>query len=76
MKYIIVTEEWCANHGISIPSQARRNIKGDKVIFHEGFISPVIKDLSTVDSYEHDSKELNDILNSEEWTEPIKQDLV
>lgn len=69
MKYIIVTKKWCDNHGIIIPSEARKSINGDKVIFHESYILPVIKDLSTVNSYEHDSKELMDILNSKEWTE-------
>lgn len=68
MKFIIVTKDWCYSHGIILPSQVRSNIAGDKVILHKDFINPILREEDNIESYEHDSKELNDILNSEEWT--------
>lgn len=71
MKYVIVTIEWCNNHGIIIPKEARKSLDGTKVIFHEDYILPVIQNekSSELIIYEHDNKELWDILNSLEWTE-------
>ena len=73
MKYVIVTTEWCLNHGIIIPREARKSLDGTKVIFHEELITPVIRERSEIKSYLWDSKELHEILNSEEWT--IKENL-
>lgn len=73
MKYVIVTTEWCLNHGIVIPIEARKSLDGTKVIFHEELITPVIRERSEIKSYLWDNKELHEILNSEEWT--IKENL-
>lgn len=71
MNYVIVTTEWCAEHGISVPEQARKSLDGTKVIFHEDFIRPVVKTADELDAvrYSHDSPELKSILESDEWTE-------
>lgn len=67
MEYAIVTIEWCLGKGIVVPSYARRNIKGDKVILHYDFISPVLTEKDVIEVYEHSSQKLSTILNSEEW---------
>lgn len=73
MKYVIVTTEWCLNHGIIVPAEARKSLDGTKVIFHEEMISPVLRSGETIKSYLWDTEELHEILNSEEWT--IKENL-
>lgn len=55
------------------PLEARKSLDGTKVIFHEELITPVIRERSEIKSYLWDSKELHEILNSEEWT--IKENL-
>lgn len=69
MQYIIVTTQWCADRGISIPAHARKSLDGSQVIFHRDFIAPVIGEDEEVKSYEHDSPELAEILNGPEWME-------
>lgn len=68
MRYVIVTIEWCNNHGIRVPEYARKSVDGSKVILHEGFIAPVLTGEESLQYYMHDSKELNDILSSTEWS--------
>lgn len=69
MRYVIVTVEWCTEHGIIVPEQARRSVDGKKVILHEDFVKPVISDREkgTVASYNYNSEELYAILEGEEW---------
>lgn len=67
MRYAIVTIEWCATHGIVVPTEARKSIDGTKVILHEDFIRPVLTEKEVIEVYNFDSQELSDILNSEEW---------
>lgn len=67
MKYVIVTTEWCLNHGVVIPVEARKSLDGTKVIFHEEMISPILRSGEPIKSYLWDSEELNKILNSKEW---------
>lgn len=76
MNYVIVTTQWCEEHGISVPEHARKSLDGTKVIFHEDFISPVVRTAEELDTvrYSHDSAELREILASEEWTEPVSED--
>ena len=69
MRYAIVTTEWCAGHGISVPEHARKSLDGTRVVFHEAFIAPVLTERDTVRTYEHDSAELREILSGPEWTE-------
>ena len=71
MNYVIVTREWCDSHGIVIPEHARKSLDETKVIFHYDFIAPVINEKEEIKTYEHSSKELRSILESEEWTESI-----
>lgn len=75
MRYVIVTTEWCEGHGVSVPEHARRSLDGTQVIFHEAFLSPVMTERDTVQSYEHDSEELREILSSPEWTETESEEV-
>lgn len=70
MKYVIVTVEWCLNHGVVVPAQARRSVDGLKVILHEDYIDPVLREEDDMISYRHDSSELRSILSGPEWTVP------
>lgn len=70
MKYVIVTVEWCLDHGIIVPAQARRSVDGLKVILHEEYIDPVLRDRDKLTAYRHDSSELRSILSGPEWTVP------
>lgn len=64
----IVTIEWCMEHGIVPPIHARRSVDGTMILLHEDFVAPVLGD-EEISSYLYDSNELNEILNSEVWTE-------
>lgn len=70
MKYVIVTVEWCLNHGVVVPAQARRSVDGLKVILHEDYIDPVLREEDDMTAYRHDSSELRNILSGPEWTVP------
>lgn len=70
MKYVILTIQWCLDRGISIPTHARKSLNGERVILHLDFIDPVLIKEDEIESYEHDSSSLKDILSSEEWSEP------
>lgn len=76
MRYVIVTTEWCAEKGISIPTHARKSLDGSQVIFHKDFIAPVMERADEVKSYEHDSPELAEILNGPEWTEETPEETI
>ena len=65
--YVIVTEDWCLSHGIVVPKEARRSLDGTKVVLHEEFINPIIRNSEEIDSYLWDSSELMNILDSSEW---------
>lgn len=69
MRYVIVTVTWCLEHGIVVPEHARKNVDGTKVLLHEDWLGPILysENEESVKSYLYDSKELNDILNIEEW---------
>lgn len=60
--------EWCMEHGIVPPIHARRSVDGTMILLHEDFVAPVLGD-EEISSYLYDSNELNEILNSEVWTE-------
>ena len=68
MKYVIVTIQWCLSKGIVVPDATRKSIDGTKVILHHGFIQPVLTEEDEINIYQHDSAELGEILNGEEWT--------
>lgn len=67
MRYVIVTIEWCMEHGIVPPIHARRSLDSSEVILHKDFIKPVINSDEEIIFYPYDSVELNEILNSETW---------
>ena len=77
MNYVIVTTEWCEEHGISVPEHARKSLDGTKVLFHDEYIRPVMttadfardaQDIPAV--YSYDDPEFRAILASSEWSEP------
>lgn len=68
MRYVIVTIKWCMEHGIVPPIHARRSVDGTMILLHEDFVAPVLGE-EEISSYLYDSNELNEILNSEVWTE-------
>lgn len=63
MRYVIVTIEWCTEHGIVPPVHARRSVDGTMVLLHEDFIAPVLGE-EGIPSYLYDSEELQAILQS------------
>ena len=63
MRYVIVTIEWCTEHGIVPPVHARRSVDGTMVLLHEYFIAPVLGE-ECIPSYLYDSEELQAILQS------------
>lgn len=63
MRYVIVTIEWCTEHGIVPPVHARRSVYGTMVLLHEDFIAPVLGE-EGIPSYLYDSEELQAILQS------------
>lgn len=74
MKYVIVTVEWCLEHGIVIPPQARKSVDGLKVILHEGYVAPVLSGKEDITCFLYDSPELRGILSGPEWTVPEKEE--
>lgn len=63
MRYVIVTIEWCTEHGIVPPVHARRSVDGTMVLLREDFIAPVLGE-EGIPSYLYDSEELQAILQS------------
>lgn len=63
MRYVIVTIEWCTEHGIVPPVHARRSVDGTMVLLHEDFIAHVLGE-EGIPSYLYDSEELQAILQS------------
>lgn len=63
MRYVIVTIEWCTEHGIVPPVHARRSVDGTMALLHEDFIAPVLGE-EGIPSYLYDSEELQAILQS------------
>ena len=75
MNFLVVTNEWMSAHGIIPLPTMRKSKDGSKIILHEdyfNYIAPrnedgeIITDGATV--YAHNSQELNELLNGEEWT--------
>lgn len=64
----LLVDKWCMEHGIVPPIHARRSVDGTMILLHEDFVAPVLGD-EEISSYLYDSNELNEILNSEVWTE-------
>ena len=75
MNFLVVTNEWMSAHGIIPLPTMRKSKDGSKIILHEdyfNYVAPrnedgeIITDGATV--YAHNSQELNELLNGEEWT--------
>ena len=69
MKYIILTVQWCKDHNVYLGSSTRYSIDGQKCILPYKTIEVLLREEPTIKVYWHDSKELNDVLNSSEWTQ-------
>lgn len=75
MNFLVVTNEWMSAHGIIPLPTMRKSKDGSKIILHQdyfNYVAPrnedgeIITDGATV--YAHNSQELNELLNGEEWT--------
>lgn len=80
MNFVVVTNEWLSEHGIIPLPTMRKSKDGSKIIMHEDYLTPYLRqEESEVDNenpngwlplerYPHGSKELDDLLASEEWS--------
>lgn len=75
MKFIVVTIEWMSAHGLTSLPTMRKSKDGSKVILHEDYFNLVAKRdeegnliLEGAEVYAHNSEELQNLLNSEEWS--------
>lgn len=79
MNYVVVTNEWLSEHGIMPLPTMRKSKDGSKIIMHEDYLKPYMREEeSEVDAenpngwlpserYPHNSSKLNELLQSEEW---------
>ena len=75
MKFIVVTIEWMSAHGLTPLPTMRKSKDGSKVILHEDYFNLIAKRdeegnllLEGAEVYAHNSIELENLLNSEEWS--------
>lgn len=80
MNYVVVTNEWLSEHGIIPLPTMRKSKDGSKIIMHEDYLRPYVREEeSEVDAenpngrlpterYPHNSSKLNELLQSEEWS--------
>lgn len=75
MKFIVVTNEWMSAHGLIPLPTMRKSKDGTKVILHEDYFNLIAKRgeegnllLEGAEVYAHNSVELQNLLNSEEWS--------
>lgn len=75
MRFIVVTIEWMSAHGLTPLPTMRKSKDGSKVILHEDYFNLVAKrdeegnlQLEGAEVYAHNSVELQNLLNSEEWS--------
>lgn len=75
MKFIVVTNEWMSEHGLTPLPTMRKSKDGSKIILHEDYFNLIAKRdeegrllLEGAEVYAHNSEELKTLLNSEEWT--------
>ena len=75
MNFITVTNEWMSEHGIMPLPTMRKSKDGSKVILHEDYFNLIAKRdeegnllLEGAVVYAHNSVELDNLLNSEEWS--------
>lgn len=75
MNYIVVTQEWMSAHGIIPLPTMRKSKDGSKVLLHKDYFNMVAREnedggleLDGAEVYAHNSVELQNLLNSEEWS--------
>lgn len=75
MNYVVVTNEWLSEHGIMPLPTMRKSKDGSKIIMHEDYFNLIAKrdeegnlQLEGAEVYAHNSKELDDLLASDEWS--------
>lgn len=75
MKFIVVTIEWMSAHGLTPLPTMCKSKDGSKVILHVDYFNLIAKRdeegnllLEGAEVYAHNSKELDDLLASEEWS--------
>ncbi len=69
MEYVIVTNEWMSAHGLLPLPTMRKTKDGSKIILHKDFFNTMEEMVGEdVPTYAHNSAELDELLQSEEWT--------
>ena len=75
MNFIVVTIEWMSAHGLTPLPTMRKSKDGSKIILHEDYFNLIAKrdeegnlQLEGAEVYAHNSKKLDDLLASEEWS--------
>lgn len=67
MKFVRVTQEWMAAHGILPLPDMRKNTAGTEYLLHEDYFTQMGGVKDSVPTYAHNSPELAELLASEEW---------
>ena len=79
MNYVVVTNEWLSEHGIIPLPTMRKSKDGSKILMHEDYLVPYLKQEESevdgenpngwfpLDRYPHGSSELTGLLASSEW---------
>ena len=74
MRFIVVTQEWMSAHGLTPLPTMRKSKDGSKIILHEDYFNLIAKRdeegnllLEGAEVYAHNSVELQNLLNSDEW---------
>ena len=68
MEYVIVTNEWMSAHGLLPLPTMRKTKDGSKIILHKDFFNTMEEMVSEdVPTYTHNSAELDELLQSDEW---------
>lgn len=68
MEYVIVTNEWMSAHGLLPLPTMRKTKDGSKIILHKDFFNTMEEMVGEdVPTYTHNSAELDELLQSEEW---------
>ena len=82
MNFVVVSNEWLSEHGILPLPTMRKSKDGSKIIMHEDYLAPFIEASNTVEetlegetivkpmvveTYAHNSTQLKELLESEEW---------
>ena len=68
MEYVIVTNEWMSAHGLLPLPTMRKTKDGSKIILHKDFFNTMEEMVDEdVPTYAHNSAELGELLQSDEW---------